>query len=404
MAYNRWLSAEYLAHHGVKGQKWGERNGPPYPLDSSISTGSKLIKGDGSPQTKKKYKTSEKTAHKRAERKARTDKELDRARKLYGKNDVTKEELAALRRAKKDIDSHRVTDPEIQELITMDHMDHADDVTYSVWNSEEKTESLKNARDNDMWELDFLEYTQNEEWADSTSPKFDKERMLKEYSEYLDDRYKYSQKRLSDETKIAGMQREAKAMLPKDTSLSAKMRKASLFNRDGTLNAKGKKYYNVSGDGTLSFEELELRKDVSNRGKSGTEDDVFDKYITKSEGLDTSMLSKANKAKKEKQLLDLWYKDNLTDRETAIVGALHQRIAHKSGSWYFGESVTKKFQKALMQERAAHKAFMNSGRNEKTVSDLAIARRKLCKAVLMDLGYEVNAENIQLIEGWIIDD
>lgn len=23
----------YLAHHGVKGQKWGDRNGPPYPLN-----------------------------------------------------------------------------------------------------------------------------------------------------------------------------------------------------------------------------------------------------------------------------------------------------------------------------------------------------------------------------------
>lgn len=25
--------ATYLAHHGVKGQKWGDRNGPPYPLN-----------------------------------------------------------------------------------------------------------------------------------------------------------------------------------------------------------------------------------------------------------------------------------------------------------------------------------------------------------------------------------
>lgn len=24
-----------LAHHGVKGQRWGERNGPPYPIDRS---------------------------------------------------------------------------------------------------------------------------------------------------------------------------------------------------------------------------------------------------------------------------------------------------------------------------------------------------------------------------------
>ena len=27
----------YLAHHGIKGQHWGERNGPPYPL-SQVST------------------------------------------------------------------------------------------------------------------------------------------------------------------------------------------------------------------------------------------------------------------------------------------------------------------------------------------------------------------------------
>lgn len=27
--------SNYLAHHGIKGQHWGVRNGPPYPLDSS---------------------------------------------------------------------------------------------------------------------------------------------------------------------------------------------------------------------------------------------------------------------------------------------------------------------------------------------------------------------------------
>lgn len=29
------LGLNTLAHHGIKGQKWGERNGPPYPLDQS---------------------------------------------------------------------------------------------------------------------------------------------------------------------------------------------------------------------------------------------------------------------------------------------------------------------------------------------------------------------------------
>lgn len=28
-------SGQWLAHHGIKGQKWGEKNGPPYPLSGS---------------------------------------------------------------------------------------------------------------------------------------------------------------------------------------------------------------------------------------------------------------------------------------------------------------------------------------------------------------------------------
>ena len=31
------LGYNVIAHHGIKGQKWGVRNGPPYPLDESVS-------------------------------------------------------------------------------------------------------------------------------------------------------------------------------------------------------------------------------------------------------------------------------------------------------------------------------------------------------------------------------
>lgn len=41
---------EELYHHGIKGQKWGVKNGPPYPLSSKISTGKALKK---SPSSKK---------------------------------------------------------------------------------------------------------------------------------------------------------------------------------------------------------------------------------------------------------------------------------------------------------------------------------------------------------------
>lgn len=33
------LGYNVLAHHGIKGQKWGVRNGPPYPLDKSDKSG-----------------------------------------------------------------------------------------------------------------------------------------------------------------------------------------------------------------------------------------------------------------------------------------------------------------------------------------------------------------------------
>ena len=38
----RRISNDELYHHGVKGQSWGVKNGPPYPLDSSVSTGERL--------------------------------------------------------------------------------------------------------------------------------------------------------------------------------------------------------------------------------------------------------------------------------------------------------------------------------------------------------------------------
>lgn len=33
-----------ILHHGIEGQKWGVQNGPPYPLDSYLSTGKSLRK------------------------------------------------------------------------------------------------------------------------------------------------------------------------------------------------------------------------------------------------------------------------------------------------------------------------------------------------------------------------
>lgn len=37
---------QYLAHHGIKGQHWGVKNGPPYPLDKKVSKAIKAGKNE----------------------------------------------------------------------------------------------------------------------------------------------------------------------------------------------------------------------------------------------------------------------------------------------------------------------------------------------------------------------
>lgn len=56
------FSSNYLAHHGILGQKWGHKNGPPYPLDA----------GDHSASEKKAgYKKSIKGAIQEARKKTK---------------------------------------------------------------------------------------------------------------------------------------------------------------------------------------------------------------------------------------------------------------------------------------------------------------------------------------------
>ena len=56
-SYGQVVSDDYLAHHGILGQKWGQRNGPPYPLDANAhSAAEKRLKGknDGKLESWKK--------------------------------------------------------------------------------------------------------------------------------------------------------------------------------------------------------------------------------------------------------------------------------------------------------------------------------------------------------------
>lgn len=50
------LSEEFLEHHGILGMHWGVQNGPPYPLDSKVSTGKRLKSGAKGKVSKRKAK------------------------------------------------------------------------------------------------------------------------------------------------------------------------------------------------------------------------------------------------------------------------------------------------------------------------------------------------------------
>lgn len=68
------LTSDWLMHHGIEGQKWGVKHGPPYPLDSSQSTGEKLKKG---------ARRSHKELRNSIKQKKKTGEALDDEERLY---------------------------------------------------------------------------------------------------------------------------------------------------------------------------------------------------------------------------------------------------------------------------------------------------------------------------------
>lgn len=50
------MSQVYLAHFGIRGQKWGKKNGPPYPLDNANRSSAERKSNPESKSSKQKKK------------------------------------------------------------------------------------------------------------------------------------------------------------------------------------------------------------------------------------------------------------------------------------------------------------------------------------------------------------
>lgn len=104
---------DYIAHHGIKGQQWGKRNGPPYPLGSGGGSKSSGDSNKGSIQKKKTNpKSKAETTKYESIKDLQNDKTVDFADWSYGgsaSKKITKNDLKIIKEVK--------DDPQIKKVI-----------------------------------------------------------------------------------------------------------------------------------------------------------------------------------------------------------------------------------------------------------------------------------------------
>ena len=132
--------AYFLEHHGIKGQKWGVRNGPPYPLGSDQKSSSELRGGSVSKKLTQNAGASTSSTAKYLKDKAKKKMDERKAAKEAAKNRVyTKEEIMNSEDPQFILD-HR------SELSTKELREALDRVNYTVKLQEMADEMPKGAR------------------------------------------------------------------------------------------------------------------------------------------------------------------------------------------------------------------------------------------------------------------
>lgn len=119
------MDENYLSHHGIKGQKWGEQNGPPYPLEDEVKA--IAYKGGVMPDGKRINNI--------------TDKDVKKARRRLAKRKFKMSETDT-----KEYEDRLKLEYETRELLGMNDLDH---LGSKISNSARKAciDSIKNTGD-----------------------------------------------------------------------------------------------------------------------------------------------------------------------------------------------------------------------------------------------------------------
>ena len=103
MTYNYYPPQSYLEHYGIRGQRWGKKNGPPYPLDPETD----YSKAERSAQ-KKAFKDLKKSHKNYAGQPLRTSDEFKQKAEKYASSLIRDEDLNELKRLRDDMNKKAI--------------------------------------------------------------------------------------------------------------------------------------------------------------------------------------------------------------------------------------------------------------------------------------------------------
>ncbi len=141
--YNDWL-----AHHGILGQKWGKRNGPPYPLNEEDHSASEKKAGykkslDSGGEITKISRRERKKAEKEQKRLQKEQEKKESLRKFVSGEEVTRKEL--------DQAQNQMFDKE------SDYADEFENTAKAKWLSEQWTKAWEDFENSD-YDYESKEY------------------------------------------------------------------------------------------------------------------------------------------------------------------------------------------------------------------------------------------------------